>query len=266
MEGEIIFCEFVRGKEEIKNKKDEYEKLSCSFKGCRNAYVFDENEFSVQYVNSVLHKEVIKTISNTDGGRFICCGENWPYFLLFDIYDNMNVIILEDFREIIQIEVINAQITSISASKKGLKIATAYANTVCIYCFNPLGVIYSRKIRTTQRKAPNDTSANKSSLVEKIVFLANGLLLVGDVHNILRVYENDFLIAKINCDPGQIYTHPTKSFWAVVNTRYELTGDIENSGTRFYLSTRKKGILEKKSFIKSHQKLVNFLRYRLLVL
>ncbi len=61
--------------------------------------------------------------------------------------------------------------------------------------------------------------------IEKVGFLFNGMLIVCSDDKIIRIYENENLLAQIEGSPGQIYPHPSKLIWAIVNSTiifYEL--------------------------------------------
>ncbi len=97
-------------------------------------YEFDEKELIFISKNEALDKKIILGICITDGGRFICCGGEWPYFVVFDVYDSENIIILENFDS-----EFNSQLLNITASRNGFKIATTTSNIACVYDFNTLG-------------------------------------------------------------------------------------------------------------------------------
>ncbi|KAL6121360.1 hypothetical protein NUSPORA_01739 [Nucleospora cyclopteri] len=255
LKSEIIFCEFVRNEvtETVKSIKIDQRgktKKTSNIEKERESLVlltsdgnftkisFDHENISIDFTNGCLRNESIKAICITDGGRFICCGGDWPFLLAYDVYDQNRIIVMEDFSSLSGV-----QITNICASKSNLNIATSYLNTICFYSFVSLGCSSDNSLCSSSfinrlsygsrglKKNPLNGYFNKFYIdimefnirnkeritVERISFTESNLLICVCSDNLIRIYEKETLITYLEGEIGSIFVHPYLEVFCIVS-------------------------------------------------
>lgn len=210
LEAEVLFCEFVKGREcknikEIRKEPTSYEFVVLTVMGV--LLYFDEQGEEI-HRNELLSGNAIKSCCITDGGRYIFCGGDWCYLFVIDVYSPNKLFKIEDFYNINPM----ANIKYIVGAKNGFKVATSYENTVAIYFHS------GTKMKHSLIDISEYTTGGIKPIMLNMEFLSNGLLVILGTDRILRVYYNDYLIS-ITPDIllGSLYVHSFLNLFCIAD-------------------------------------------------